>query len=189
MIKSISTLARPSTEKERFPHQRIQHDLELSAVRIDLEIWNHRIRHGFGLNMPPTEIVIESGTENLESRYRCEYGAGGWRHEIVFHELRIRHEWGTPRYCLLIGDLAHLLFHVHDNTVGNGSGCDDHNSSFMEHAADFGLVIDASGVTHYATNSAFTRLLEANRLRADSLFDPDAFLARELQSAKAMSTA
>jgi hypothetical protein len=66
--------------------------------------------------------------------------------------------------------------------VGNATGCDDHNPSFLAHAAEFGLIIDAAGVTHFATNSPFTRLLEANRLRTDSLFDPEAFLSRELQS-------
>lgn len=161
---------------------RLDYDLELSAIRTDLEVWKQCIRLKFGLNLPVTEIVVEGGTSDLESRYRCEYGASGWRHEIVFHERRILSEWGTPHYCLVIGDLAHLLFHVHDSVVGSPLSCDDHNPSFLEHAAEFGLVIDASGVTHYATNSAFTRLLESKQLRTDSLFDPDAFIARELQA-------
>ena len=155
---------------------------DLSAVRLDLEVWKHRLCHLFELKLPPTEIVIEGGTTILESRYRFEFGASGWKNEVVFHEQRIAREWGSPLYCFTIGDLAHILFHVHDNVVGNPIGCNDHNPAFISHAAGFGLIVDDDGVTRYATNSAFTQLLEANRVSTYALFDLESYIAREAET-------
>ncbi len=179
MIKAIVPSSRDKMPNASGIVLRKKRNADLGAARLDLEVWKHRLCHRFNLKLPPAEIVVEGGTSDLESRYRFEFCASRWKHELVFHELRINAEWGTPAYCFTIGDLAHILFHVHDNVVGNPVGCDDHNPTFISHAAEYGLIIDDDGVTRYAANSAFTRLLEANRVSTASLFDLESYIARE----------
>jgi len=151
---------------------------KLSHFYSELETWKQRINVAFSLRYPPVDIIIENGECPPWGRYRCVFGTSGWKREVVVNEDLAFPEWGTPEFCLTLGDLLHNLLHAYDDAHGTPCSDDDHNRSYQDHAAALGLVIDDAGVTHYSENSLFTRLLATYRVCTKALFCPEVAIAR-----------
>ncbi len=133
-----------------------------------LHQWAEHFDAEFKLDALPVSICVDRLSTKTFGHFRIGHNGFGLQHEIAINSVYL----ATRPFAGLLGTLLHELLHAWQQEHGTPSAPPHHNAEFRQKAETLGLIIDRRGVTTYAQESAFTRLLTAHGVGTDGLHVP-----------------
>lgn len=122
----------------------------------ELQTWAERFDAEFKLQCGPLSLAVCKLSRRHFGHFRCGHNGFGLWGEIAINSIYVdqRPRWQT------LGTLLHELIHAWQQANGDRGKNGTHNRQFRDKARSLGLLIDTRGVTEYAPESPFTRILE-----------------------------
>lgn len=123
--------------------------------------WLHEWRGYFALevaeiaSVAAVSLCVDHLPKKRYGHFRHGVNGFGLKGEIALNRLYVmdREPWE------ILGTLFHELLHAWQEEHGKPGKGNFHNKEFRAKALEFGLIIDSKGVTQYAPDSVFLRIL------------------------------
>jgi len=121
-----------------------------------LQAWAERFNQEFKLGILKVVLCVDRLPATCFGHFRLGHNGFGLEGEIAINS---RYLVGQRPMWEILGTLLHELIHAWQAAHGTPSRHRHHNAEFRQKALEFGLMIDADGVTSFAANGSFKELL------------------------------
>lgn len=121
-----------------------------------LHTWFERFNTEFKLEIAEFALRLDYLHASCYGHFRYGHNGFGLKGEIALNRLYLV---GNRPLCGILGTLLHEMLHAWQQEYGKPGKGNYHNAEFRNKARGLGLIIDADGVTSYATDSPFKELL------------------------------
>lgn len=149
-------------------HQR-EEDWPLRDLLTTLQIWAERLEVEFKLNIPEAALRVDRLPVTRYGHFRYGHNGFGLRGEVAINVCYL----DDRPFWEVLGTLLHELLHAWQQAHGTPGKRNYHNREFRDKAESLGLVVDRRGVTTYAAESPFKRLLRQYGVEAPSVEPPE----------------
>ena len=131
----------------------------------ELHRWAKTFDCEFKLNIPELAICVDLFRRSRFGHFRAGPNGFGLSSEVGINQLYL----ADRPFFEVLGTLLHEELHAWQHAHGEPGRGNYHNKEFRAKAKSLGLIIDAGGVTEYATSSPFTELLERHGIEVPDL--------------------
>lgn len=143
-------------------HQVAEQAWAYQAIVREFQRWREIFNSEFKLELTPTAFRIGGAKSNCYGHFRPGPNDFGLAREIAFNEHALLSRLANNEFWRAVGTLLHELLHAWQYDHGKPSDWNHHNIEFRAKAASVGLIIGPRGVTDYAPDSPFIRLLSSH---------------------------
>ena len=153
-------------------HQVSQEDWEFHEILVKLQCWKDIFPRELQFPVPPVALCIGATRSNCYGYFRPGHNDFGFRREIKINRSPLLGRIQSGEFWRALGTLLHELLHAWQDTFGTPPKSNYHNKEFQTKAAQYGLIVDSRGVTDYAPDTPFFRVLEKYGVEVPKLPTP-----------------
>ena len=159
------------TSDQEIYHSLAQHQTteswESRDLLTELHRWAEIFVFRFKLQVSYVALTVEYLANRRMGHFRPGHNGFGLKGEIAINRRYLCLEpWET------LGTLLHELLHAEQEEHGKPGKHNYHNKAFRNRAAEFGLIVDSRGHTHYVPASLFKTLLAEHGINLPDLPPP-----------------